>query len=63
MHVAAQGNVDYVGGAQDVGLDRLEGIDLGRWNLFERRSVDHKVHSVHHPVDPFPVPHVADEHP
>ena len=55
------GRVDDVLGADHVGLNRFERIVLAGWNLLERGRVEHDVHAVHRPLEPWLVPHVADE--
>jgi hypothetical protein len=58
-----QRRLNHILGAQDVGLDRLERIVLGRRHLFQGRGVDHQIDSLHGAAEPVPIAHVADEVP
>ena len=62
LHFVIQSGVNHVGCAQDIGLDCLKGVELGRWDLLKRRSMDDDVDTFHDLEDPIAVPHVADKH-
>jgi len=61
LHAAVHGCIDDILRAEDIGLDGLKRVVLGRGHLLERRGVNDSVDSLHRALKASGVPHVTDE--
>ena len=55
------GGFDDIFGAEDVGLDGLDGEEFARWDLLQSGGVENKINAIHGIVDTAIVADVADE--